>query len=140
MPLFLVAKEETLVAEVMASRKRGRGMAGDLQTLPAVLQPRSWHSGGWPRRPFRSILFLVSNSFLFLVVRPVATSSVLAPSSDARSPYYLVTSSNALVTNSDGLQGNRILGVCPCHLFRQDGLIDTGLVAEQMTPTKGWIS
>ena len=31
--------------------------------------------------------FLVSNSFLLLVVRPGAPSSVLAPSSDARSPY-----------------------------------------------------
>ena len=32
------------------------------------------------------ILFIVSNSFLLLVVRPGAPNSVLAPSSHARSP------------------------------------------------------
>ena len=32
---------------------------------------------------YTSYLFLVSNSFWFLVVRPGAPSSVLAPSSDA---------------------------------------------------------
>ena len=35
-------------------------------------------------------MLLVTSSYLLLVVRPGAPSSVLAPSSDARSPYYLL--------------------------------------------------
>ena len=34
-------------------------------------------------RPKQSIAFVLSSSFLFLIVRPGAPSSVLAPSSDA---------------------------------------------------------
>ena len=52
-------------------------------------QNMSCQAGGQKSRfqkMFESLEILVSNSFLFLVVRPGAPSSVLPASSDARSP------------------------------------------------------
>ena len=50
--------------------------------------------------PLLLILYIVSTSFLLLVVRPGAPSSVLVPCS------VLVTTSKALVTRSDALVTN----------------------------------
>ena len=58
----------------------GSILSGDPKDHPAT--SLSWHG---VLAPFVAMPFVIS-SFLFLVVRPGAPSSVLAPSSDARSP------------------------------------------------------